>query len=105
MKTLAKRAGWLLLGGLLAGGAAAGCSGSPSAHTVSRNYSLGEFPVDPPPACPPRTFEDRVTGGQLFQMYCGSCHNARPLAERPFSNYEVAMTHMREQAYLTGEEY
>ncbi len=42
---------------------------------------------------------------ELFKQYCGSCHNARPLGERPFSNYHVAMTHMRDQAYLTGKEY
>jgi len=41
----------------------------------------------------------------LYKYYCGSCHNARPLGERPFSNYHVAVTHMRSQAYLTGEEY
>ncbi|HZW32673.1 MAG TPA: c-type cytochrome [Isosphaeraceae bacterium] len=58
---------------------------------------------------PPRhltgTYDDAATGGQLFQQYCGSCHNARPLGERPFSNYHVALTHMRDQAYLTGKEY
>jgi hypothetical protein len=27
------------------------------------------------------------------------------LGERPFSNYHVALTHMRQQAYLTGKEY
>ena len=41
----------------------------------------------------------------MFKQYCGSCHNARPLGERPFSNYHVAMSHMRDQAYLTGKEY
>ena len=46
-----------------------------------------------------------MAGGRLFQLYCGSCHNARPLGERPFSNYQVAVAHMRDQAYLTGKEY
>jgi hypothetical protein len=37
-------------------------------------------------------------------MYCAYCHNARPLAERPFSNYQNVVTHMRVRANLTGEE-
>jgi hypothetical protein len=81
-----------------------GC-GTPSAHTISRNYGLrGDIPVDPPW---PRTAaeDDCVTGGRLYKQYCGSCHNARPLGERPFANYEVAIAHMRDQAYLTGKEY
>src|SRR3954468_20584457 len=94
---------WL---GLTAGGAAivAGCQ-PPSPHTISRNYSLREgVPVDPPRVTTPAQ-DDCAAGGQLFKQYCGSCHNARPLGERPFSNYHVAMTHMRDQAYLTGKEY
>jgi mono/diheme cytochrome c family protein len=83
---------------------ASGCWGLPSAHTISRNYRFGEAPVDPPgaDAC---GYEDTLRGGRIFQMYCGACHNARALGERPFSNYEVASAHMREQAYLTGKEY
>jgi hypothetical protein len=83
---------------------AAGCE-TPSPHTISRNYSLrGEVPIDPPR--PHAVAEDDcVAGGRLFQLYCGSCHNARPLGERPFSNYQVAVAHMRDQAYLTGKEY
>jgi hypothetical protein len=38
-------------------------------------------------------------------MYCASCHNARALAERPFSSYQNAAQHMRVRANLTGEEY
>ncbi len=83
---------------------AAGCE-TPSPHTISRNYSLrGEVPVDPPRPHPVAE-DDCVAGGRLFQLYCGSCHNARPLGERPFSNYQVAVAHMRDQAYLTGKEY
>jgi hypothetical protein len=46
-------------------------------------------------------------GGRTFiaEIYCGSCHNARPISERPFSNYQVAVAHMRDQAYLTGKQY
>jgi hypothetical protein len=38
-------------------------------------------------------------------MYCGACHNARSLAERPFSNYKNVAQHMRTRANLTGKEY
>lgn len=95
---------WCVLGGLavLAG---AGCWTVPSAHTVSRNYSFGDAPVGPPGDGHHGHYDDCVAGGKLFKMYCASCHNARPLSERPFSNYEVATAHMREQAYLTGKEY
>jgi hypothetical protein len=82
----------------------AGCE-TPSAHTLGRHESFREdLPVDPPR---PHSHDedDRAAGGRLFALYCGSCHNARPLGERPFSNYHVAITHMRDQAYLTGKEY
>jgi hypothetical protein len=51
------------------------------------------------------TFEDSLTGGEVFSMYCNQCHNARALAERPFLNYENVMAHMRVRANLTGKEY
>jgi hypothetical protein len=38
-------------------------------------------------------------------MYCAACHNARNLAERPFSNYQNVLAHMRTRANLTGKEY
>ena len=50
-------------------------------------------------------YEDALTGGHIFEMYCGYCHNARSLAERPFSNYKNVAQHMRVRANLTGEEY
>ncbi len=50
-------------------------------------------------------YEDSLTGEHIFQMYCGSCHNARPLSERPFSNYQNVFMHMRVRANLTGKEY
>jgi hypothetical protein len=49
-------------------------------------------------------YEDEVTGGQLFTMYCGYCHNMRAVGERPFSNYQNVAAHMRVRALLTGEE-
>jgi hypothetical protein len=81
-----------------------GCE-TPSAHTFSRNYGLRqELPVYPPRPHS-QAEDDCANGGRLFKLYCGSCHNARPLGERPFSNYQVAVAHMRDQAYLTGKEY
>jgi hypothetical protein len=61
----------------------------------------------PPPDGPGEDccYEDALTGGHIFAMYCGSCHNARSLAERPFSNYKNVAVHMRVRAYLTGQEY
>src|SRR5262249_24580979 len=50
-------------------------------------------------------YEEALRGYQVFEMYCSSCHNARPLAERPFSNYQNVAQHMRVRANLTGEEY
>lgn len=81
-----------------------GCQ-TPSAHTTSRNFALREVPVDPPEPHGHQFDDAKHAGGRLFTLYCGSCHNARALSERPFSNYEVATAHMRDQAYLTGKEY
>lgn len=50
-------------------------------------------------------YEDSLMGGHVFEMYCASCHNARTLAERPFSNYKNVAQHMRVRANLTGKEY
>lgn len=74
-----------------------------SAHTSTRNYSHLGRPADVPKES--SSFEDVVTGGELFEMHCSSCHNGRPLAERNFRATEVTFSHMRTQAYLTGEEY
>jgi hypothetical protein len=59
----------------------------------------------PRPGEPAESFEDALTGGQVFTMYCNQCHNARALAERPFFNYENVAAHMRVRANITGEEY
>jgi hypothetical protein len=52
-----------------------------------------------------RCYEDSLTGGQIFTMYCSYCHNAPALAERPFSNFQNVAAHMRVRANLTGKEY
>lgn len=64
---------------------------------------------DPPPdvadenaSC---SYEDGLTGGQVFAMYCNQCHNPRPIAERPFANFKNVAAHMRVRADLTGKEY
>jgi hypothetical protein len=50
-------------------------------------------------------FEDSLTGGEVFQMYCSQCHNRRPMSERPFANYRDVAAHMRTRANLSGKEY
>ena len=59
----------------------------------------------PRPGKEGKSFEDSLTGGEVFAMYCNQCHNARAVAERPFSNYENVAAHMRVRACLTGVEY
>lgn len=51
------------------------------------------------------SYEDSLTGGQVFQMYCSYCHNAPSLAERPYSQFQNVAAHMRVRANLTGKEY
>jgi hypothetical protein len=64
---------------------------------------LREPPPDDP-ACK-ECYEDSLTGGQVFHMYCSYCHYAPSLAERPFSNFQNVAAHMRMRANLTGKEY
>jgi hypothetical protein len=51
------------------------------------------------------SYEDSLTGAQVYSMYCASCHNPRPLSERPFSNWKNVAGHMRVRANMTGKEY
>jgi hypothetical protein len=51
------------------------------------------------------SYEDSLTGGQVFSMYCSSCHNAPALSERNMANFRNVATHMRVRANLTGKEY
>jgi hypothetical protein len=86
--------------------AVAGCYHTP---VDTSDYAQGPAPLrmpSPPKdaeAC--RSYEDSLTGGQVFTMYCSYCHNAPSLAERPFSNYQNVAAHMRVRANLTGKEY
>jgi hypothetical protein len=92
----------LVLTGALA---AAGCHNTPLDLSV---YAEGPAPLRMPSperqanAC---CYEDSLTGGQVFEMYCSYCHNAPALAERPFSNFRNVAAHMRVRANLTGKEY
>jgi hypothetical protein len=99
---------WQCVSSLVVGGAltVAGCTNTPI--DVSE-YGRGPAPLRMPSpgqeadACD--CYEDSLTGGQVFTMYCSYCHNAPTLAERPFSQYKNVAAHMRNRANLTGKEY
>jgi hypothetical protein len=85
-------------------GITVGCYNSP----IDRSwYSHGPAPLRMPSPAKNSTccYEDSLEGFQVFDMYCAGCHNARALAERPFSNYQNVAQHMRVRANLTGKEY
>jgi hypothetical protein len=72
------------------------------------NYARGPAPLrTPSPAAEEScgSYEDSLTGGQVFDMYCSYCHNAPSLAERPYSQFRNVAAHMRVRANLTGKEY
>jgi hypothetical protein len=52
-----------------------------------------------------QSYEDSLTGGQVFSMYCSQCHNPPALSERNLANFKNVATHMRLRANLTGKEY
>jgi hypothetical protein len=85
---------------------AAGCYNTP---VETSDYVRGPTPLhNPSPvreaeAC--KSYEDSLTGGQIFKMYCGYCHNAPSLAERPYAQFRNVAAHMRVRANLTGKEY
>ncbi|MGE5754990.1 MAG: hypothetical protein ACM35G_04630 [Planctomycetaceae bacterium] len=83
------------IGGL----AAAGCQSTPI------DLTEGPAPLRTPPPGEAESYEDSLTGGEVFAMYCNQCHNARALGERPFVNYQNVMAHMRVRANFTGKEY
>jgi len=93
----------LVLTGVLAG---AGCYNTP---IDTSEYAGGPAPLRmPSPATDAEacaSYEDSLTGGQVFSMYCSYCHNAPALAERPFANFRNVPAHMRVRANLTGKEY
>jgi hypothetical protein len=78
-----------------------GCQSTPP----SRAESPAPLRMPSPDPEANKTYEECLTGGQVFNMYCNQCHNAKSLAERPFANYQNAAAHMRVRANLTGDEY
>jgi hypothetical protein len=99
------RNGWLLGLGLIALGllAGAGCYNTPIDRSdTSAGPAPLRFPSPEKECC---CYEDSLEGHHIFDMYCAGCHNARALAERPFSNYQNVAQHMRVRANLTGKEY
>jgi hypothetical protein len=104
---LITRTPWLVATGFVVAGvlAAAGCDHLPFMPDP------GPAPLRMPPPnedgepCNSNCYEDSLTGGQVFSMYCSYCHNAPTLAERPFSSYQNVAAHMRVRANLTGKEY
>src|SRR6516225_958832 len=99
------RTHWLVGSALVVSGvlAAVGCYNTPI--DVS-SFGRGPVPLrEPSPARDCDCYEDSLTGGQVFTMYCSYCHNAPNLSERPFSNFRNVAAHMRVRANLTGKEY
>ncbi|MGE5191005.1 MAG: hypothetical protein ACM3U2_00795 [Deltaproteobacteria bacterium] len=91
---------------LLAAGmaAAAGCSNT-AINVANRPAPLRQPPAEVTDEDSSASYEDSLTGGQVFAMYCQQCHNPRPIAERPFANFKNVAAHMRVRANLTGKEY
>jgi hypothetical protein len=100
-KPIDMRPGLWLLGFAVFGTlAAVGCQNTPI------NTAGGPAPLRiPPPVGDAQSYEDSLTGGEVFAMYCNQCHNARALGERPFSQFQNIAAHMRVRVNLTGEEY
>ncbi|HEX5268978.1 MAG TPA: hypothetical protein VFW33_00760 [Gemmataceae bacterium] len=96
------KVGWVLV---LGAALAAGCYNTP---VDTSELARGPAPLrEPSPTKEAETccYEDSLTGGQVFEMYCSYCHNAPALAERPFANFKNVSAHMRVRANLTGKEY
>jgi hypothetical protein len=105
--SMTKTKSLLLCGGLLiAAGTASlvGCSNTPIS-VAKRPAPLREPPPEVADEESSGSYEDGLTGGQVFAMYCNQCHNPRPIAERPFANFKNVAAHMRVRADLTGKEY
>jgi len=93
----------MIAAGLLA---IAGCVNTP---VDTSDYAQGpvpkriQSPAKDAEAC--KSYEDSLTGGEVFAMYCSYCHNAPALSERNFANFRNVASHMRVRANLTGKEY
>ena len=89
------RTPWLsgLIVGLIGVLAAAGCYQLPTnpPNPGPAPSSQSPAPEKDGEAC--KSYEDSLTGGQVFTMYCSYCHNAPTLAERPFASYQNVAAH------------
>ena len=45
-----------------------------------------------------------LSGAQLWAQTCAHCHNSRSPASNSDAKWELTVSHMRQQAYLTGEQ-
>src|SRR5579884_1400984 len=104
MPALRSRRLFGFLGALLGALTTTGCYNTP-VDTSAQARGPAPLRMPSPAGQGSCCFEDTVTGGQLFEMYCSYCHNAPALAERPFSNYRNVVAHMRVRANLTGKGY
>jgi hypothetical protein len=85
---------------------APGCTNTPvDTSELAEGPAPKRFPSPAREAEANCSYEDSLTGGKIFAMYCSYCHNAPTLAERPFSNFKNVAAHMRVRANLTGKEY
>jgi hypothetical protein len=97
---------WVVGAGLLLVGVVTltGCHNTP---VETSDLARGPAPLRMP--SPERegncSYEDSLTGGQVFNMYCSYCHNAPQLSERNLANFKNVASHMRVRANLTGKEY
>src|SRR5258708_10618820 len=99
--------GWSILG-VIVTLAVAGCYHTP---VDTSEYARGPAPLRmPSPAKVAEggscgSYEDSLTGGQGFTMYCSYCHNAPNLGEPNLANFQNVARHMRVPTNLTRQEY
>lgn len=98
-----------LVGAALAAGLIALVSGCTNTPVDTSSRAQGPAPLRMPApddeADCDQSYEDSLTGAKVFTMYCGYCHNAPPLSERPYAQFRNVAAHMRVRANLTGKEY
>jgi len=72
-----------------------GCQSTPDAQ-VSGQQSPDQANAEPAHA--------EISGAQLWAQTCAHCHNSRSPASYNDAKWALTVNHMRQQAYLTGEE-
>ncbi len=63
-----------------------------------------ETTVQPGDSAAAVTEDTGLSGAQLWAQTCAHCHNSRSPASYSDAKWEVAMAHMRQQAYLSGDQ-